>query len=304
VPNDPKKPDTPRSGIDVTKVGVGGIVVIPTQIDITQVLQVLDAATNLQNIDQYKQLQPALAKAVGDLKTYLTRQDAQISSLQNQLTSAQTQITTLQNANNDLTNQVAALNAQVTQLKAQLASQPQKALPLHIAQSFKNAMDQIQSDARASGGPQTTITNMQIAVKALVSVQDGATPNTKDAVLVFPDPSTPPDPNLLSTLTVNFSAIPNIKAAAAATGSSSSSAGGGGGSSSSASSGSASSSSSRPVGGPIQPPEATTGSTAAKSEASSSGKSTRVARPAKSQTPGANRLRDKLRDLGRKGSGS
>jgi hypothetical protein len=301
VPNDPKKPDTPRSGIDVTKVGVGGIVVIPTQIDITQVLQVLDAATNLQNIDQYKQLQPALAKAVGDLKTYLTRQDAQISSLQNQLTSAQTQITTLQNANNDLTNQVAALNAQVTQLKAQLASQPQKALPLHIAQSFKNAMDQIQSDARASGGPQTTITNMQIAVKALVSVQDGATPNTKDAVLVFPDPSTPPDPNLLSTLTVNFSAIPNIKAAA---GSSSSTAGGGGGSSSSASSGSASSSSSRPVGGPIQPPEATTGSTAAKSEASSSGKSTRVARPAKSQTPGANRLRDKLRDLGRKGSGS
>lgn len=301
MPNDPKKPDTPRSGIDVTKVGVGGIVVIPTQIDITQVLQVLDAATNLQNIDQYKQLQPALAKAVGDLKTYLTRQDAQISSLQNQLTSAQTQITTLQNANNDLTNQVAALNAQVTQLKAQLASQPQKALPLHIAQSFKNAMDQIQSDARASGGPQTTITNMQIAVKALVSVQDGATPNTKDAVLVFPDPSTPPDPNLLSTLTVNFSAIPNIKAAA---GSSSSTAGGGGGSSSSASSGSASSSSSRPVGGPIQPPEATTGSTAAKSEASSSGKSTRVARPAKSQTPGANRLRDKLRDLGRKGSGS
>jgi len=128
VPKDPKTPDTPLSGIDVTKVGVGGIVVIPTQIDITQVLQVLDAATNLQNIDQYKQLQPALAKAVGDLKTYLTRQDAQISSLQNQLTNAQTQITTLQNANNDLTNQVAALNAQVTQLKAQLASQPQKAL--------------------------------------------------------------------------------------------------------------------------------------------------------------------------------
>jgi uncharacterized phage infection (PIP) family protein YhgE len=219
VPDKPKPGDAPATGADIPKIGPG--IIFPIGIDITEVLKVLDNSTNLTSIDQYKQLQPALQKAVPDLKSYLTRQDAQNSSLQNQLTNAQTQITTLQNANNDLTNQVAALNAQIAQLKAQLASQPQKALPLHVAQSFKDAMDKIQSDARAAAGPQTTITNMQIAVKALVSVQDGAVANTKDAVLVFPDPSTPPDPNLLSTLTVNFGAIPNLKAAKTVPGSTS-----------------------------------------------------------------------------------
>ena len=281
MPDKPKNPDVPAN-IDVTRIGV---VPIPIVIDITQVLKVLDSATNLTTIDQYKQLQPALQKAVGDLKTYLTRQDAQVSSLQNQLTNAQTQITSLQNSNADLTNQVAALNAQVTQLKAQLASQPQKALPLHVAQSFKNAMDQIQSDARAAGGPQTTITNMQIAVKALVSVQDGTAPNTKDAVLVFPDPSTPPDPNLLSTLTVNFGAIPNVKSASTVSSSSSSS----GSSSSSSSSAAASSSSSHTI--PSRQAVAA---------------SSPVAKPGRGKKAGpeessSKRLREKLRDLGEAG---
>jgi hypothetical protein len=221
VPDDPKKPDQPskpaqppkpdQPAVTVTNVGIllGTIV---QQIDITQVLKVLDAATNLTNIEQYNQLKPELVKAVADLKTYLTRQDAQISNLQNQLTAAQTQVTTLTNANTDLNNQLSAANAQIAQLKAQLAAGPQTALPLHVAQSFKNVVDQIQSDARAGGGVQTTITNMQIAVKALVNVQKGTGTAPGEAVLVFPDPATPPDPNLLSTLTVNFSAIPNVKA--------------------------------------------------------------------------------------------
>ena len=289
MPDKPKPPDVPVTGVNVTTVG-GGIIFVPVTIDITQVLKVLDSSTSLQTIDQYKQLQPTLQKAIPDLKTYLTRQDAQISSLQNQFTSAQTQITSLQNTNTDLTNQVAALNAQIVQLKAQLAAQPQKALPLHVAQSFKSAMDQIQSDARAAGGPQTTITNMQIAVKALMSVQDGAGPNTKDAVLIFPDPSTPPDPNLLSTLTVNFGAIPNIKGAGTAQGSSSSSSGGA--ASSSSSSGSSTSSTTHPA--PPSPPRVREAAThaSAGSEKSAPGK--------KSRAP-SSRLRDKLRDLGSAG---
>ena len=289
MPRRPKSPDAPISANNVTTTVLGGgLIGIAVQVDIAQVLKVLDASTALQTIDQYKQLQPSLAKAIPDLKTYLTRQDSQISSVQNQLTNAQTQITTLQNSNNDLTNQVAALNAQITQLKAQLAAQPQKALPLHVAQSFKNAMDQIQSDARAAGGPQTTITNMQIAVKALISVQDGATPNTKDAVMVFPDPSTPPDPNLLSTLTVNFGAIPNIRAAATATSSSSA------GASSSTSSAPSSSSG-------VTPPGVAIPAAPLQKDA-----------PAKRAAPGASvtssssasRVKEKLKNLGRKSSGS
>jgi len=291
VPDKPNPPSVTPAAVNVT--GGGGIIVIPVAIDIAEVLKVLDSATNLQTIDQYKQLQPALQKADTDLKTYLTRQDAQISSLQNQLTNAQTQITSLQNTNNDLTNQVAALNAQIVQLKAQLAAQPQKALPLHVAQSFKNAMDQIQNDARAAGGPQTTITNMQIAVKALMSVQDGAAPNTKDAVLVFPDPSTPPDPNLLSTLTVNFGAIPNIKGAGTAQASSSSS--GGASSSSVSSSGGGASSSSRTV--PPAPNSPPSGAAEIR-ESATSLRSAKATSAKKSHPQSASHLRDKLRDLG------
>ena len=294
MPDKPKPPDAPINPINVTVVGGGGIVVIPVAVDITQVLKVLDSAANLQTIDQYKQLQPALQKAVGDLKTYLTRQDAQISSLQNQLTSAQTQIASLQTSNADLTNQVAALSAQIVQLKAQLAAQPQKALPLHVAQSFKNAMDQIQTGARTAGGPQTTITNMQIAVKALMSVQDGADPNTKDAVLIFPDPSTPPDPNLLSTLTVNFGAIPNIKAAGAAQTSSSSSSGGAASSSSSSGSSSSPSSSSSTHPAPTSP-----GGREAATQASP-GVEKGAPGKKKSRTS-SKRIRDKLRNLGSAG---
>ncbi len=221
MPDDPQKPDQPQKpgqplNTNVTNVtNVGDlhnvIIGIVQPIDITQVLQVLDSAANLTTIDQYNQLKPQLVKAIGDLRTYLTRQDAQTSALQNQLTAAQTQVTTLTNANTDLNNQLSAANAQIAQLKAQLTGGPQTALPLHVAQSFKNVVDQIQSDARNAGGVQTTITNMQIAVKALVNVQKGTGTNPTDAVLVFPDPSSPPDPNLLSTLTVNFSAIPNVK---------------------------------------------------------------------------------------------
>ena len=211
---DEKKPPVPLGNVNITTTNIGniGIIGIPQVIDIAQVLSVIDAATNIATIDQYNQLKPQLVKADSDLKTYLTRQDSQISSLQNQLTAAQTQITNLTSQNNDLNNQVVALKAQVAQLQAQLASAPKTASPLHVAQSFKNVVDQIQSDARNTPGVQTTISNMQIAVKALVNVQQGTGPNpTAEAVLVFPDPSQPPDPNLLSTLTVNFSAIPNVK---------------------------------------------------------------------------------------------
>lgn len=191
-----------------------GIIGILQTIDIKQVLSVIDTATNLTTIDQYNQLKPQLVKADGDLKTYLTRQDAQISDLTNQVSALSTQITTLQGQNTDLNNQVTALKAQVAQLQAQLASAPKTASPLHVAQSFKNVVDQIQADARNNPGVQTTISNMQIAVKALVNVQPGTGPSpTSEAMLVFPDPSQPPDPNLLSTLTLNFAAIPNVKRA-------------------------------------------------------------------------------------------
>lgn len=215
-----KPPDTPvDQPLNVTSTvgNIGNIIgiILPQPIDISQVLGVLDNASNLTTTDaQYVQIKPALQKAVSDLKTYLQRQDTQISSLTNQITSLQTQNQTLQGQVNDLTNQVAALNAQITQLKAQIAAAPKTALPLDVAQSFKSVVDQIQSAARNTPGATTTLSTMQIAVKALVNVQPGATAGApSQALLVFPDPSQLPDPNHLSTVTMNFAGIPNVKPA-------------------------------------------------------------------------------------------
>ena len=128
MPDQPKPPDAPLP-FNVTNV-LGNIIgILPQPVDINQVLQVLNAALNIQSIEEYNQQLPALKKAVQqDLPAYLKQQSDQLNSTTTALNNTQTQLNVCNSANQDLQNQVASLNAQIAQLKAQLAAQPQKAL--------------------------------------------------------------------------------------------------------------------------------------------------------------------------------
>jgi len=194
------------------------ISVIVTQLNqVTQTFATLAAFTAVQ---------PSVITALAELKTYLTNQSSSISSLQTQLTSAQSQIANLTTQNSALTNQVAQQQATITQLQAQVAAaKNQTAAPLDVAQSFKSVLDSIHQASLTGTGPQTTLTNLNVQLKALVSVQqpvagsaltaDDTTPAPR-AVLVFPDPTALPDPNTLSTVTFSFSPVPNLSSASPA----------------------------------------------------------------------------------------
>ncbi|HEV2494496.1 MAG TPA: hypothetical protein VG204_15645 [Terriglobia bacterium] len=207
----------PAANVTVTNPGGAGSNAVPFSIipDITGIEAVLNTIQTM-TAAQFPAQQPGLVQAVNNLSSWANIQITTINNLKSQVNNLNAQ-----NAN--LTSQVANLNAQVTQLNAtvaQLQSQlaaakHQTASPLDVAQSFKGVVDQIQQAARQAGGTQTTLTNMNIQLKSLVNVQPGAQPNTTEAVLVFPDPTALPDPNHLSTLTLSFGAIPNLKAAAA-----------------------------------------------------------------------------------------
>ncbi len=169
-------------------------------------------------INQLKAIPSVPAALLAELQTYVTLQQSQIDSLTGQLSDSQTQNGNLTTQVANLNQQVTQQNAQITQLQSQLAAaKTQTASPLQVAQSFKGVVDTIQQAARDAGGVQTTLTNMNVQLKTLVSVQSAATQdpavNTTEAVLIFPDPTALPDPNSLSTLTFSFGAIPNLKAA-------------------------------------------------------------------------------------------
>ncbi|MGA8532540.1 MAG: hypothetical protein WB615_00365 [Candidatus Tumulicola sp.] len=159
---------------------------------------------------------PAQAGALTNLRTYLTNQDATTSNLQSQLSTSQSQVGTLTSQNAALSNQIAQQNAQITKLQASLAaSQPQSgaqsASPLEVAQSLKGVLDQVQNSARSNPGVQTTLTNLNVQVKALLNVQRSDPSSPAEAMLVFPDPTALPDPNTLSTVSLSFGAIPNLQ---------------------------------------------------------------------------------------------
>jgi len=190
--------------------GAAAFNIIP---DITAILGTLNQITqNFASLAQFTALQPSLGQALADLNTYLTDNAAAISELQSQLSAAQNQIGNLSTQNGSLTNQVTQLQATVANLQAQLAiSQSQTAAPVDVALSFKNAMDQIHQQALNAGGMQTTVTNMQVQLKALVNVQASTATAPLAAMLVFPDPNALPDANSLSTVNFSFSAIPRLQ---------------------------------------------------------------------------------------------
>ncbi len=166
---------------------------------------------------------PAISGTVANLRTFITNQDAANSTLQSQLSDTQSQVGTLNTQNAALSNTIADQNAQITRLQASLSaaqaqagtpSGPQTASPLEVAQSLKGVLDQVQTAALGSPGVQTTLTNLNVQVKALLSVDRSS--GTAEAQLVFPDPTALPDPNTLSTVSLSFGAIPNLQSNAAA----------------------------------------------------------------------------------------
>ena len=209
----------PAANVTVTNPGGAGSNAVAFNIipDISAILGVLNTIQTM-TADQFPARQPVLAQAVSNLNTWATIEQTTVNNLNGQVSDLQNKNANLTSQNGNLNAQVTQQQATITQLQSQLAAaKHQTASPLDVAQSFKGVVDQIQQAARQAGGTQTTLTNMNIQLKSLVNVQPGAAPNTTEAVLVFPDPAALPDPNHLSTLTLSFGAIPNLKAAATTT---------------------------------------------------------------------------------------
>ncbi|HKS96477.1 MAG TPA: hypothetical protein VJV74_10140, partial [Terriglobia bacterium] len=209
----------PAANVTVTNPGGASSNAVAFNIipDISNIIGVLNTIQSMAAA-QFPAQQPVLVQAVNSLKTWVTIQQTTISNLNSKVSDLQSQNANLTSQNANLNAQVTQLNATVAQLQSQLAAaKHQTASPLDVAQSFKGVVDQIQQAARQAGGTQTTLMNMNVQLKSLVNVQPGAAPNTTEAVLVFPDPTALPDPSHLSTLTLSFGAIPNLKAAAPTT---------------------------------------------------------------------------------------
>ncbi len=174
-------------------------------INFGEVLGTLDKIQTIKTLRDFQAQQPAMVKAIADLKSNLTAQETEINTLNATLNQNQQTITSLQSANTALTQDNAAKAAAIEDLTRKLAAvaAPPKMQPLDLARSFKNVVDQIQQDARqASGVAATTIKSMAIEIKGLVNV-DGANP-----VMVLPTPGSAIDPGQLSTLQISFGAVP------------------------------------------------------------------------------------------------
>jgi len=171
--------------------------------------------------------------------------------------------------------------ATITSLQSQLAASTyQTASPLDVASSFKSVVDQIQQAAQSAGGTQTTVTNMNVQVKSLLSVQGSTATTPATASMTFFSPQSLPPAEHLSTLSFTFGSIPNLKTAAAANAPPPPS------SSSSSSSGSSSlsgSSSSTPA--PTSGTPAVPGSSSSSSSSATAAPS--IARPQSAATSGA-----------------
>ena len=158
------------------------------------------------------QLQSIPAPLLNDLKTWATLEHNLVVALKTQVSTDNTTIANLSSQNQNLNVTIQQQKDQIAQLQAALAAaKGATASPLDVAQSFKSVVDQIQQQARDAGGVQTTLTNMNVQLKTLISVQPQSGTTPPQAVLGFPDLTAPPDANLLSTMTLAFGAIPNVK---------------------------------------------------------------------------------------------
>ncbi len=135
------------------------------------------------------------------INTFVTIQSSQVNQLSAQV---QTDATTQSNLQTQLNNANTTISQQQTtiaQLQTQVAAASyQVASPYDVANSFKGVVDQIQQNAQAAGGLQTTVTNMNVQLKSLVSIQIPSQGGAPTASLVFPSPTALPDPQHLSTL--------------------------------------------------------------------------------------------------------
>lgn len=158
---------------------------------------------------------PAL---ISQLNTYITLQQNQINSLNTQVQSDATTQSDLNSQISTLQATVAQQQTTITTLQAQLqASKASTASPLDVAQSFKSVVDTIRQAAQGGGGVQTTVSNLNVQLKSLVSIQPATATAPAAANLIFPDPTALPDPQHLSTLSLSFGAVPNLTAAASPT---------------------------------------------------------------------------------------
>lgn len=165
-------------------------------------------------ISQLQAVSAIPAGLLTELQTFVTIQQAQLDQLTAQASTDQTTAAGLNSQISGLQTSVTQQQAQIATLTAQVnAAQAQMASPLDVAQSFKGVLDTIQQNAQAAGGVQTTVSNMNIAIKSLVNIQAATTTTGPQAMLIFPSPTALPDPAHLSTLNLTFSSVPHIKAA-------------------------------------------------------------------------------------------
>ena len=171
-------------------------------VEINPVLETI--SRTLPNLDANSR--QTLTSALNSMRQFAQERDTERIQLldthnkdQASITQLQTSVTTLQQTN-------AAQAKQITDLQARLAqatAPTSVATPLNVANSFKNVVDTIQTQARQTPGVATTIKTMDIEVKRLVQVQPDHT-----TALVLPGPGAQIDPNSLSTLRVSFGAVP------------------------------------------------------------------------------------------------
>lgn len=226
-------------------------------------------------IPSWQQIQTQLSSVAAPLPAYVNTY-VQILTMQNNTQAAQiqTDATNYNSLNTQYqTDQttIAQQAAQITSLQSQLAGATyQTASPLDVASSFKSVVDQIQQAAQSAGGVQSTVTNMNVHVKSLLSVQGSTATAPASASLIFPSPTALPDPAHLSTLSFTFGSIPNLKTAAASAPPPSSS------------SSSSSNSSSTPAPAPATPPAP--GSSSSSSSSSGAAAAPSIARPQSAAT--------------------
>jgi len=226
-------------------------------------------------IPSWQQIQTQLSSVAAPLPAYVNTY-VQILTMQNNTQAAQiqTDATNYNSLNTQYqTDQttIAQQAAQITSLQSQLAAATyQTASPLDVASSFKSVVDQIQQAAQSAGGVQSTVTNMNVHVKSLLSVQGSTATAPASASLIFPSPTALPDPAHLSTLSFTFGSIPNLKTAAASAPPPSSS------------SSSSSNSSSTPAPAPATPPAP--GSSSSSSSSSGAAAAPSLARPQSAAT--------------------
>jgi uncharacterized coiled-coil protein SlyX len=167
-----------------------------------------DIAAIISQLQAIPDVPPNLIAA---LSTFVTLKQANIDTLTTQVSTDRDTVAGLNSQIATLQSTVAQQQTEINTLTAQLAAtKSTTASPLDVAQSFKSVVDMIRQGAQSAGGIQTTVSNLNVQLKSLVSVQAATSTTPATASLIFPDPTALPDPQHLSTLSFAFGAIPNL----------------------------------------------------------------------------------------------